>query len=151
MSLRLRLVLASLLVTCSFLAPAHEYGEFEPLDEQLRGFLIDLLEEASASGHFNGDPDDLAEAGSSLSARLASIVATATQADIAWLETVEIEALDHPVYGRVPVGLILQRFDELISDVAHFEEHDEIGYDVDSSLRQHISRLERLSSSAWEG
>jgi len=150
-SLRLRLVLAALLVICSFLAPAHEYSELQPLDEDLRGFLIDLLEEAAASGHLDGEPGGFDEVDSSLSARLSSVVATATQQDMAWLASVDMEGLDHPVYGRVPVGLILQRFNELVSDVAHFEEHDEIGYDVDASLRQHIARLERLSSSAWEG
>lgn len=150
MNLRLGLISLTLLVTFAAPAAAHEYGELEPLDADLRSFLISLLEQAAEEGHLDGEPDSFSDAGPSVSARLARVVSTATQADMAWLETVNVEGLDHPLYGRAPAGLILQRLDELVSDVIHFEEHAELGYDAEGAFSQDMQRLERLSSSAWE-
>ncbi|MEL6413667.1 MAG: hypothetical protein AAFQ15_01850, partial [Pseudomonadota bacterium] len=69
-------------------AVAHEYEELDTLDPDLRGFLITLLEDASADGQLDGSPKLLNSVGSSVSARLIAILDDADQEDMRWLQTV---------------------------------------------------------------
>lgn len=128
-------------------AVAHDYAEFAPLDPELRSFLVTLLEDANAADHLEGEPDMFSAGPTTLSARLTLIIDAANDADMRWLESTDYKALEHPVLGRVPAGLVLQLFSDLADAVAHAEEHADTASDV--ALAADLARLKTLSEKQW--
>jgi hypothetical protein len=126
---------------------AHDYAELEPLAPDLRSFLVTLLEDASASDYLDGDPDMFSAGPAKLSARLGRIIDVANDADMRWLRTADYEELDHPVFGRVPAGVVLQLLSDLVDTVAHAEDHaDET---PNAALSRDLIRLQALSETQW--
>ncbi|MEM1088302.1 MAG: hypothetical protein AAGH90_11275 [Pseudomonadota bacterium] len=128
---------------------AHEYEEFEPLDPELRSFLVTLLEDASVGGRLAGSPELLSKTERSVSARLNAILDAADQDDTNWLQTAPHSELEHPVLGRVPVGQILQHFSLLAGEIAHAEDHAEDHSESDTDFARDMARLKTLSDQKW--
>ena len=128
-------------------ATAHDYAELEPLEPELRTFLVTLLEDANAADHLDGDPGMLSGGPTKISARLARIIDTANDADMRWLETADYKELEHPVFGRVPAGIVLQLLSDLVDAVAHAEDHADEA--PDAALTSDLARLQTLSDTQW--
>ena len=128
-------------------AAAHDYAELAPLDPELRGFLITLLEDAGAVDRFDGDPQVLASVGAKVSARLTAVIDTADTLDLNWLNSADYQALKHPELGRVPPGFVLQLFSDLADDIAHAEDHDVS--ERSETMQRDLARLDALSNRVW--
>ena len=149
MSGRLRAALVALAIVAAPHAHAHDYAELDPLSDELRDALISLLEQAAADGYLDGDAGEPSASTRTLSTRLSTVLSRATAEDIQWLETVDHPILEDPDFGRVPIGLVFRKFYDLASDVAHFEEDEQVEHHQDSELVEDIDRLRRLSDTVW--
>lgn len=136
-------------VLMASVALAHDYAELNPLDPELRSFLVTLLEDANAADHLDGDTGMFAAGPTSISARLALIIDAANDADMRWLETADYKELDHPALGRVPSGFVLQLLSDLADDVAHAEDHKGAEQATDPVLVTDLARLQTLSDTQW--
>lgn len=145
---RFALAITSAVLMAS-VALAHDYAELNPLDPELRSFLVTLLEDANAADHLDGNPAVFAAGPSTLSARLSLIIDTANDEDMRWLETADYKELEHPALGRVPSGVVLQLLSDLADDVAHAEDHKDAEQAADQALVTDLARLQTLSDTQW--
>ncbi len=128
-------------------AQAHEYHEFDPLDPALRGFLIQILEDARAEDKFRGEFENR----SSVTEELQLVLETNTEEDRQWLREADYPELIHGQIGRLPLGVIMQFFRDL-TDFAHtFENHGMAEFTGDDSAEVHFQRLKNLSDTYWGG
>ena len=149
MSGRWRTALVALGIMAAPHAHAHDYAELDLLSDEMRDALISLLEQAAAEGYLDGDAGEPSASTRTLSTRLRTVLSRATAEDIQWLETVDHPILEDPDFGRVPIGLVFRKFYALASDVAHFEEDDQVVHHQESELVEDIDRLRRLSDTVW--
>ena len=134
---------SSLLATLP--ARAHEYHELDPLDPALRGFLINVLEDARDDGVFRGDFDNQ----DSVSGELKALLKGYTPEDFNWLKAKSYPEFEHPVAGRLPEGMIMQFFHDLAQFSHEYEDHGAAGFMDDATAAQHFNRLRVLSKDWW--
>jgi|GEM_PF-2774830 len=149
MSGRWRTALVALVIMVAPHAHAHDYAELNPLSDEMRDALISLLEQAAAEGYLDGDAGEPSASTQTLSTRLRTVLSRATAEDIRWLETVDHPILEDPNFGRVPIGLVFRKFYDLASDVAHFEEDEQVEHHQNANLIEDMGRLRALSETAW--